>query len=147
MRSGILYVHHIKQERSFRDTLTLHVQTFEDAGKVVWLKKNEIRFNNRMFDIKHQARNTDSVILVGHYDDFEHELYKSLQKLFDDDGDAPLQQQNNSLLSIVAITPPGQLICFYSSIEVDEAQFNRWHNLFFYSINIPPPSYPPDNIV
>lgn len=138
------YVHHIKKERSFRDTLVLDNEVFGDAAGLVWVKKDEIRYKGRMFDIKRQLKKGGVTVLVGHYDDAEHYLYKFLGKLFDDD-DSPLQKRGKHWQALTAILPE-------ETNEKTKTQYGflvcktPWLSRFHYSINIPPLHNPPDMI-
>lgn len=139
------YVQHIKKERSFRDTLTLHSNIYSDTRKVVKVKKNEIRYADRMFDIKHRITKGDSIILVGHYDDFEHELYKSLQKLLNN-GEKQPSQKSGSWFAFVALLPIAEHKYSKQSARANQHE-NKWKNSFHYSIATSPPHYPPDRFI
>lgn len=139
------YVQHVKKERSFRDTLILHSNTYSNTRTVVQVKKDEIRYADRMFDIKHRITKGDSIILVGHYDDLEHELYKSLQKILDNEENHP-QQKSNSWNIFVALLPNTEN-AYTASYVVVQHHKNIWKNSFQYSIAIPPPHYPPDYFI
>lgn len=136
------YVHHVKQERSFRDTLVLHNDVFNDAGKLVWIKKDEIRYLGRMFDIKKQIKNGEVTVLVGHYDDVEHYLYKYLAKLFDDE-QRPLQKQNKHWHQLVALIPGSIEEKVVARIPGDGFTV-YWISKFHYYMNKRPPHAPPD---
>lgn len=137
------YVHNLKQERSFRDTLILDKNTYEDPNSVAWMKHNEIRYTDRMFDIKKTITTGNTVILIGHYDDFEHALYKSLQKLFDDNEQQP-EQRTTNWNNLTAILP----VAYLSTAPLSESpdiSLTAWSNCFYQSVNIPPLTGPPDS--
>lgn len=136
------YVHHLKSERNFRDTLTIPTSKLHST-EVVWHKKHEINYHGRMFDIKRALQDGERTILIGHYDDFEHELYKLLAKLFNSGSDAPAHQEVPSWLTIVAIIPS-----FDKSATVNthdkRYHHSKWKNKFHYSISNSPLYSPPD---
>lgn len=139
------YVHHIKKERSFRDTLVLANEVFNDANKLVWIKKDEIRYEGRMFDIKKQVIGNRVTVLIGHYDDFEHHLYKYLGKLFDDDN-PPAKQTNKHWHTFIAILPDGRTT-EHIYILTSLVHACQWANQFHSSVAIPPLHSPPDGII
>lgn len=136
------YVHHIKKERSFRDTLVLDNQVFNDATKLVWIKKDEIRYEGRMFDIKKQVAGQGVTILIGHYDDFEHHLYKYLGKLFDDDSQ-PTKHSNKHWHTFIAVLPGGRVNEHIHTLTY-LVHACQWANQFHSSVAIPPLHNPPD---
>jgi len=136
------YVHHIKKERSFRDTLLLDNQVFDDANRLVWVKKDEIRYEGRMFDIKKQIKRGDVTVLIGHYDDFEHHLYKYLGKLFDDDNQ-PSQEVNKQWHTFIAILPHERGTVHVHAVT-SLVHTSPWTNQFHGSVTIPPLHNPPD---
>lgn len=140
------YVHHVKKERSFRDTLVLHHNIYYNPHKVEKVKKDEIRYAGKMFDIKREILKGDSILLVGHYDDFEHHLYKSLQNLFDDTGTPFPKTVKQSWLAWSAILTPFPDFTPLLFTRVQEHS-HRWENNFHYSIDIPPLHAPPDLFV
>lgn len=136
------YVHHIKKERSFRDTLILDDHVFHNPEKIEWVKKDEIRYEGRMFDIKKQTTAGGVTILIGHYDDFEHYLYKCLGKLFDDDNETQ-QPKSKQWQTIVALMP--ERIRHHKLPEYDMLLHSvMWLSRFHYSLNIRPRHNPPD---
>jgi len=136
------YVHYVKQERSFRDTLKLNAGLLADRSRVIWHKKDEISYAGRMFDIKRQLVYGDTVILVGHYDDLEHYLYKYLGKLFDDDG-RPLQETKLLWHVLTALLPQTvEHTCPKLFASIIHKYY--WTNYFHYSMTIPPSHRPPD---
>lgn len=142
-RACYTYVHQLKAERSFRDTLTLDYQTYHNKSQVVWTKQNEIRYAGKMFDIKKTIQQDNQVVLVGHYDDFEHGLYKSLQKLFDNSDEHPQQNKRVDWTSLIAILPQD----FSDTAPVfisPSVSLTSWSNCFFQSVSIPPLHNPPN---
>lgn len=139
------YVQHIKADRCFRDTLVLDTHIYNNPDKVVWIKKNEIRYNDRMFDIKHISVQNNTTILIGHYDDFEHEIYKVLQKLFDNEKDNPQHQMLTAWTSLVA-TIPKQVVYKPNFLTASHIHTYYWHNRFLTLWCTKPLLAPPDQI-
>jgi hypothetical protein len=67
----------LEAERKVKDTIVMH----PDA-EVVWIKKDELRYDGRMFDVKKRIQKEGVVLLVGHYDEKDDKLFASLEKLF-----------------------------------------------------------------
>lgn len=83
---AVRYSHyqHERQARNpnkFRDTLCISRTAY---ASLQWIKKDEIRINGRMFDVKRQLPAGDSVRLVGHYDTKDDRLLSVTFHLFDD---------------------------------------------------------------
>jgi len=65
-----------------RDTLRIA------QGDVVhWVEHDEVRFEGRMFDVEQPYREAGCLVLVGHFDDWDAELFAVLDGLFEDDPD------------------------------------------------------------
>ncbi|HEY9176985.1 MAG TPA: hypothetical protein VIN07_04805 [Flavipsychrobacter sp.] len=136
------YVHHIKKERSFRDTLVLDNEVYNDASRLVWVKKDEIRYGGRMFDIKDQIRRGNVTVLIGHYDDFEHHLYKYLGRLFDDDNQ-PTQKTDKHWHTLIAVLPE-EKVSEHTHAFTSLSHTCQWANPFRLSVDVPPLHNPPD---
>lgn len=122
----------------------MDINTFNDNSIVVWTKPNEIRYAGKMFDIKKTfAGEHDKILLVGHYDDFEHECYKALKRLMGTDKNQPQQNADNSWIALIAILP--QPYANSASIPSSPIRLTTaWNNCFFHNVSIPPLLAPPD---
>jgi hypothetical protein len=60
-----------------RNTDTIFISE-EDLPDVVWVKKNEIRYHGRMFDIARRMRSNGRVMFTGHYDKKDDNLFAAL---------------------------------------------------------------------
>lgn len=79
-RSVCYYTIHAASN-SHTDTLKL---TTSESASIVWMGKDEVKYNNRMFDIKKRIESDGKVILVGKYDETEDHLYNLLSNLIND---------------------------------------------------------------
>ena len=71
------YSARIDAESKMKDTIVLH----PDA-RVVWMEKDEVSFEGRMFDVEKRIRKDGVVLLVGHYDEKDDHLFAALERLF-----------------------------------------------------------------
>lgn len=99
-----------------------------------------------MFDIKLTINNGDSTILVGHYDDFEHELYKVLRNLFDDNKEKPNKGNSINWASLTAVVSDNKFL-LSNTFFVHLIHNNIWKNLFHLSLHTPPLYAPPDAFI
>lgn len=140
------YVHHIKTERSFGDTLVLKNDILHDSQAVTWVKNNEIRYNNQMFDIKRSTTDGNTTTLIGHYDDIDYGLFKMLNKLLEKDEKSPMQESSSGWLSLTAVLPLHYSSETYNFHISDKQQFGDWQNKFHKNIVMPTLPHPPNHM-
>jgi|GEM_PF-3233855 len=73
------YLRNLREEQM----LTLQISKYAEED-VVWVKKDEIRYYGKMFDIKQRQETDSSLMLTGHFDSKEDKLFKWLRRLFED---------------------------------------------------------------
>lgn len=84
----------------YSDTLKL---TYEEYDQLNWLKKNEVRHGDKMFDIKNIVSSENGVLLVGHFDEKDDFLFELLFELFGDQDSGEIN--TSDIFSYVAILP------------------------------------------
>jgi hypothetical protein len=68
----------VRELSKAKDTIRL---TNAEARNLTWVKKDEVSYRGRMFDIKSRIVMNDSTIMVGHYDSKDDNLLKRLSEL------------------------------------------------------------------
>lgn len=101
--------YHIVRVHQQRKCDTLYVTAAMLQGKtqdLVWVKKDEIRYFGKMFDIKRKINHPgEKVSLVGHYDKAEDKLFKILRKLVDAEKEQGKENSAQLVWSFIAILP------------------------------------------
>lgn len=97
-----------------------------------------------MFDIKQTLNNGDTVILVGHYDDFEHELFEVLSNFFEEGNNEESESPPVDVWGIYTAVLPGGYLQTYPPFTDNKSQKHYWQNNCYHSIVTPPPHDPPD---
>ena len=103
------YVREHRKVIGTRDTIILTYEAFHNNNTITWLEHDEIRYDGRMFDIKHKQQFGSEIRLIGHYDKFENKLFKLLNNLLEPVGKNKQQHQCNTfwlpdaIISYIAI--------------------------------------------
>lgn len=84
----------------YSDTLKL---TYEEYDQLNWLKKNEVRHGDKMFDIKNIVSLESCVLLVGYFDEKDDFLFELLFELFGDQDSGEINTFD--IFTYVAILP------------------------------------------
>lgn len=119
---------HYKEVRSsewsknkLRDTISVGPEEMKD---VVWIKKDEIRYKGRMFDIRNEVRVDGKVLIIGHYDLKDDHLLKVVYTHFDKDNTpGNTERQPVKMLVFEAVFPARVIYHTYPS------QYHRRHNV------------------
>jgi ATPase subunit of ABC transporter with duplicated ATPase domains len=90
------YVREHRKVIGTRDTIILSAETFHDNNTITWLEHDEIRYDGKMFDVKHKQQSGDEIRLIGHYDKFENKLFKLLNNLLEPVGKNKQHHQSNT---------------------------------------------------
>ena len=61
---------------------TIHISS-HSAKQICWVKKDEIVYNGRMFDVKRVIAQDGNILFVGHYDKKDDNLISALTSFFD----------------------------------------------------------------
>lgn len=138
-RNACYYVMH-SDNNKFTDTLVIEKAR---SHNVVWMGNDELKYKNRMFDIKKRITLRDKIILLGEYDEHEDKLYKALSVLIHGKaGNMEGKQQITVLWSFDAlIIQPIQVNSFSRKYCAD---YPEWQSAFFKSVKLGVPSPPPD---
>lgn len=139
------YVRSHRSEIKFRDTIIVATESLKGSAELVWMKHDEIRYQNQMFDIKQQFElDGGQTMLVGHYDKWENKLFKSLENLLDTGSHKTPQKNRQTVLWLCEAVMPQPLVT-YRSFFVEPLVFNFPGGKDFYSLYQPDiPSPPPD---
>ncbi len=138
------YVRAHRQHIALRDTIRgVSVETYAGNSRdMIWMKKDEVRYKDKMFDVKQVLRCGKEVLLIGHYDGFESKLFKLLFRYLGDDNDdaqgshSPLTWLVEAVLTYIeklTFLPPPAVVRFYGCLR--EAAPTR---------TLAPPYLPPD---
>lgn len=84
----------------YSDTLKL---TYEEYDQLNWLKKNEVRHGDKMFDIKKIIPSESSILLVGYFDEKDDFLFELLFELLGDQDSGEINTFD--IFTYVAILP------------------------------------------
>lgn len=102
---GLHHWHRAQQQRRLAgiaaDTIRL---SREEYQQLTARDAKEISYMGRMYDIFSATITADGVMLAGHYDDFDNELFKILDALLDEGTDMPGHQAPR-LFVFTAILP------------------------------------------
>ncbi len=77
------------------------------------LDRHEIRYEGRMYDITGVSYSADGVVLSGHYDDFDRELFKLIDAFLGETGGAAQEHRRQLIFVFSGILPEG--ICLNQS--------------------------------
>jgi hypothetical protein len=134
-----------RNELKFRDTIVVSPQTIKGNAELSWIEHDEIRYHGQMYDIKKQITLTDgSIMLVGHYDDWDNQLFTSLETLLGSDpGQHPPKERRAFFWLPDAVMPHDQPF----SIEYRDfivRHFSKYDQLFQPKYRPDVPCPPPD---
>lgn len=76
----IVHYHLVRSEGG--DEVAVDTVQLTAASHVVWIEKDELRYEGRMFDVREQKRIGDDWLLIGHYDAADDEIFELLHALF-----------------------------------------------------------------
>ena len=110
-------------KNKLRDTICIGGGEMKD---IEWIKKDEIRYKGRMFDIRNEIREEDRLLFVGHYDLKDDHLLKVVYAHFDE-GSTPGSNEHRSVKMLVyeAVFPARVIYHTYPS------QYHRRHNSIY----------------
>jgi len=123
-------------EKRAKDTLIVKPGELQN---IVRIKKDEIRFRGRMFDIRNEYRWEDKIILIGHFDSGDDVLFGWLEKLMgkEDHG----RHTGKSLFWVIEAVIPGlpfpEVYTCTATIDLPD------HRQTFYTDNNSLPLSPP----
>lgn len=139
--------YHVVRVHQQRKCDTLYVDAALLKGRtasLVWVKKDEIRYMGKMFDIKRTVKHSDGKIgLIGHYDKTEDKLFKILRKLVGNERQQDMENPVPSVWSFTAILPQVQAyhtIPFVAARQQTCAYISR----AYAALHQTPPAPPPD---
>lgn len=85
---------------------------------MLWMKKDEVRYKDKMFDVKRVLHSGKQVVLIGHYDGFESKLFKLLFRYLGDDNDDADGAQKSPTWLAEAILTYTERLTFLSRFSV-----------------------------
>lgn len=120
--------HYVRNQREFakvRDTLIIGKKDLGNTAVLQWVKEDEIRYRGRMFDIKQQVEiGGGNIKLIGHFDEWDDQLFKSLVKLLNSERNKSSKQYSGNILwAFDAILPAGYdfVRAVFVTIEYDSS--------------------------
>lgn len=82
----------------------------KDINTILWTETDEIRYGNRMFDIKKHIQSGDDMLLIGHYDSWENKLYDFLFRILKNEDDCSSDSRLSGFMlwayDAILVNPP-----------------------------------------
>lgn len=121
---------HYKEVRSsewsknkLRDTISVSREEMKD---LVWIKKDEIRYKGRMFDVRNEVVKDGKVLIVGHYDLKDDHLLRVVYTLFDEDSTPGSKERRPVKVLVFEAVFPDKII-----YHTYPCEYYRTHNAMY----------------
>lgn len=139
------YVRSHRNELKFRDTIIVSAETMTGSPELSWVKHDEIRYHGQMYDIKKQTTLADGrIMLIGYFDSWDSELFKSLERLLEPSpGQAP--QNETEFFWLADAVMPDNLLSPKIYLTIPLQHFPK-DGQPFYPKYLPDVPVPPPNV-
>lgn len=135
--------YHYLRTLHVEETVTLAIPN-EKVAEIIWVKKDEVRYQGKMFDVKDRSATDTSLLLTGHFDSKDDKLFKWLKHLLENDEEQQSGKQKTSFWFYDAVIHPVVQIVpshNYRSVQKHLMQPSFFLNSQTKQIVSPPPEY------